>query len=112
MQIKYIHLRYPVSSPRLSGDYVSPSSKGGLTVAYCYDEESKQVDFAVAKCCKRDNFNKRLGRTIACNRLLSPKKHTSFSVQVDEPNNVVGEILRALPFVLPQEAESDLIKMI
>lgn len=45
---------------------------GGLTVAWEVNEQNKSIRYAFAICSDRDNFNKKVGRTIAGGRLKSP----------------------------------------
>jgi hypothetical protein len=58
------------------------SSTGGATVAYRYvhrDNGLTYVQYTIAKCSKREHFNKRIGRLIAggrltCERLLPDQR--------------------------------------
>ncbi len=47
-------------------------NKGGLSIAYSV-RENGDVRMGVAVCSSEDNFNRRLGRTIATSRLMSSK---------------------------------------
>jgi hypothetical protein len=62
-QIQFIHRR-PVA-----GD-CGPASRGGFTIAY---QEIKPglVEYSIANCSPRDNFNKKIGRDIATGRLVN-----------------------------------------
>ena len=62
MSIQFIHLRD------------KSSCKGGITVAFEYDDESKVVSkAAIARCHEKDNYNKKIGRIKAAGRLNSPR---------------------------------------
>ena len=43
--------------------------KGGATIGYGFDDERQQLMYAVARCSKKDNFCKRLGRELVEERL-------------------------------------------
>jgi len=62
-KIQFIHRR-PVDAA--TRDF---SSRGGFTVAYRAVPEDNHVEYSVAVCSDRDNFNKKLGRDIAAGRL-------------------------------------------
>jgi hypothetical protein len=68
-QIHYIHRRK--SSPLLAG----PATHGGMTVAY-QEVKPGLIEYSLARCSTRDNFNKKLGREIATGRLASGKVET------------------------------------
>lgn len=61
MKTFYQHVRY-------ANEDGSISNLGGLTYAFCIDEE--HVHFAVSVCSDKDNYSKQLGRTIANDRLV------------------------------------------
>jgi hypothetical protein len=56
-RIYFVHLRNPLNLNR-----------GGMTVAFTPSADGF-IEFAIAKCSDADNFNKKVGRTIASNRL-------------------------------------------
>src|SRR3990167_3604624 len=61
-RVKYIHIREYSEE----GDLLP---KGGATIAYrMYKMDS--VEFAIARCSKKDPYSKRKGRDIALGRLL------------------------------------------
>lgn len=69
-KVHYLHFREEITVKEKLGKGNSKiSTKGGATVAFVVDSTSNLVKFALAKCHNRDNFNRRLGRTIATNRL-------------------------------------------
>lgn len=55
-----------------------PRPNAGLTEAWIFDEEGKLVSYGEAKCGKRDNWSRKIGREIATGRALKlleePKK--------------------------------------
>lgn len=62
MSRKFMHFRYPAENQP-----GGVATRGGLTVAF--DEVEGEVEYAVAKCHKRDNFCRANGRNIASHRL-------------------------------------------
>lgn len=77
--IKFIHRRPVVS---LSGWEPSIASRGGFTVAY--RELENGVEYSVATCSNRDNYNKKLGRAIAQGRLECGTHHAQADMSPDE----------------------------
>jgi hypothetical protein len=63
-RIYFLHIRYEDEH-----DPLKFSTHGGVTVAYHYLKDLKQWEVAVATCNLSDNFCKKIGRTIASNRL-------------------------------------------
>ena len=49
---------------------LKPLPRGGVTTCRLVTEDGAIVSEAVARCSRRDNFNKRLGRDIARGRAL------------------------------------------
>lgn len=83
--VHYLHFRETYSVDKMSGTSETINVKGGATVAFVLETDT--VKFAIAKCHMRDNFNRRIGRTIATNRLqlfLNNQK-------VDKIKSEVGE---------------------
>jgi hypothetical protein len=64
VRVYYSHIRYESDQPNQEFD-----THGGITIAFRYLKEHKQWEVAIAKCNLVDNFNKKLGRKIASNRL-------------------------------------------
>src|ERR1700678_244833 len=68
--IKYVHIRpgvtYDTAAKKLTG---SPLPKGGVTIAFTYDELSGNIDVAIARCHERDAYSRQRGRQIAGGRL-------------------------------------------
>lgn len=55
----------------IKGDMVSvpvPAVKGGKTVVEILDDEGNVLSIGYARCSDLDNYNKKLGRTIAFGR--------------------------------------------
>lgn len=50
---------------------VPPEPNGGSTVVTVYDSDGNRLVSAVARCSLRDNYNKKLGATIALGRAYS-----------------------------------------
>ena len=60
--------------------YVTNAQNRRVTVAYQYVDTDKCVRIATAECSTNDRFQKRIGREIAINRLISKGgKAVSFS---------------------------------
>jgi len=45
---------------------------GGITVCGIYDSAANSISVGYAKCSKKDNFSKKLGRTISYGRATNP----------------------------------------
>jgi hypothetical protein len=68
-QIHYIHRRkFSILNPE--GSFIG--THGGFTVAY-QEVKPGLIEYSVARCSDRDNFNKKLGRDIATGRLARGK---------------------------------------
>lgn len=84
---KFIHVRNKI------GDTILPT--GGVTVAFDVkyeDDGSTTVLAAIARASLRDNFSRRLGRTIAAGRLAKGKcMEMKAATQVP-----IGEIVQGL----------------
>ena len=82
-QIQYIHRR-PFAA---TGPY-SPASRGGFTVAY-QEVKPGLIEYSIATCSTRDNFNKKLGRDIATGRLVNNKVSEIAGVTVKEFRDIM-----------------------
>lgn len=114
-RIRFIHRRYFTED-----NQILPN--GGLTLAFRYVGNG-EYEFAMAKCCFRDNFNRKRGRTIAEARLLSGKNYLFTPVISAEitPTDTPEEINRQISSVFydelyaavwqnsPAEAQNDLM---
>jgi hypothetical protein len=71
--MKFMHIRETNGlSVTANGRSIHPpKTKGGITVAYELEESSNQAQVGIAFCCPRDTYSKKVGRTIARNRLKS-----------------------------------------
>lgn len=67
-KVKYTHIR------TLNNHDYSPSSRGGLTIAYLFDETANAIHYAVAKVHTKDHFCKETGRKLASERLLNKRE--------------------------------------
>ena len=67
-KVKYTHIR------TLNNHDWSPSSRGGLTIAYLFDEAANVIHYAVAKVHTKDHFCKETGRKLAADRLLNNRE--------------------------------------
>lgn len=56
----------------------------GFTLAASYNEETTMMNFGVSKCCKHDQFTKRVGRKIAQQRSNQP----TYSLRVPIESNL------------------------
>lgn len=61
-RIWFIHLRYRNKKGEVENN-------GGLTIAYRKGHNEGQLEVAIARCRYNDNFNKRIGRSIAVGNL-------------------------------------------
>jgi hypothetical protein len=53
-----------------------------ITVAYRFDDEQQQIEYNYAECGKKDHFCRRIGRTVASNRLAAnPENHANSFVK-------------------------------
>ena len=86
MTTKFIHIR----ARRANGSVLE---KGGTTVAYDFNPETRIAHFAVAYCSKRDNYCKRIGRDVASGRLKWPPAD---KVHIPEGQSVASTIVEAL----------------
>lgn len=76
MSIKFIHRRYitaPTEQDVAKGRKFSLSCKGGITVGYKWDDTTKKIKLATARCAMEENFNRRIARDIVCGRVESKK---------------------------------------
>ena len=65
MSVKFIHIRRGIGA--------GMQEKGGTTIAYSFNPESRQAAYAVAHCSSKDNYCKKIGRDVATGRLLNNK---------------------------------------
>jgi hypothetical protein len=65
---------------------------GGMTIAFRSDNDGF-IEYAVAACSERDNFNRAIGRIIATNRLLKRAKKTKHCITNTFPSNNVKEFV-------------------
>lgn len=73
-QIQFIHRRpVVIIGPARPADF---ASRGGFTVAY-QEVQPGLIEYSVAHCSPRDNFNKKIGRDIATGRLINGRHLTS-----------------------------------
>lgn len=78
-KIQFIHRR-PIN---LIHSMYTPASHGGFTVAY-QEVEPGLIEYSIAQCSNRDNFNKKLGRDIAHGRLVNNKVAVAQGVTLSE----------------------------
>jgi hypothetical protein len=62
---------------------LQPSSRGGLTVAY-QEVKPGLIEYSIARCSTRDNFNKKMGRDIATGRLAVGKSASEVGMTLEE----------------------------
>jgi len=55
-----------------SGNNCPGNPTGGITVCGIYDSTANSISVGNAKCSKKDNFSKKLGRTISYGRATNP----------------------------------------
>lgn len=83
---KFVHIRHYTWDGKVY-------AKGGHTIAYNFDPETRQAVYTEAKCNDRDHYNKKIGRAITGGRLA---KHGGTQVQVPEDQRVADFIVRHL----------------
>lgn len=89
-KIRYIHLRvHDFPAPGDDQDALL-SPFGGTTIAYRLLDE-KTIEYAVAECNDKDNYNKKIGRDIATGRLL--KKDSPIFVYSAQIGDEVEKVL-------------------
>lgn len=79
-QIHYIHRRKSLFF-RFGDPIVA--THGGATVAY-QEVKPGLIEYSVARCSDRDNFNKKLGRDIATGRLAAGKVEIAKDLSLKE----------------------------
>lgn len=84
--IKFIHLRY------INPFNDNVETKGGFTVAYV-EHANDTVTYAIAKCSKKDNYCKRIGRDVATGRMKAGQCMTT-SLNKEKPYEVIKLILQ------------------
>jgi hypothetical protein len=62
-----------------------------LTVAYRLANNSIQVEFAFAICSPKDQFNKKIGRTIAEGRLNSQRWTVFSDIETETPGIIANQ---------------------
>lgn len=79
MQVRFVHIRSRDKEGKLLPN-------GGFTVAYevVGSETGSFIKYAVAKCSKRDTYNRKRGRLIAGGRLHADRHPFLTSVGSDE----------------------------
>lgn len=95
-QTFYGHLRNDVRTPTASGgSRIEVSNQGGLTVAWRADVPNNVLVYSVAICSDKDNFNKKIGRTIAEGRLKANKAHIMTDLKLSDmtPGEVTTAVL-------------------
>ena len=73
--------------------------KGGATLAYEFKDDETVV-FAVARCRYTDNFNRKLGRAIAANRLK--KNIDVYQLEVAGKKDITSKMYQAFVHAYPQ----------
>lgn len=72
--MKFIHMRYhnehDLSIPM--NEDLPVEAHGGITAAY--EVKDNHIEYSIAKCHRKDNFCKKVGRDIAIGRFLAGKK--------------------------------------
>lgn len=94
--IRFLHLRN-------NDENHNPLTHGGKTIAFTLtdSEEGRVLRFAVAKCGRKQAFNRKLGREVAagmltCERQTSIDKHVK-QVVIDDDSHPYDVLLDKLP---------------
>lgn len=83
MSISYLHIRYP------------NVSRGGYTIAWNIDDNELYI--GIARCHKEDMYNKKVGRAVSSEKLLSKDS------RVQLPKSHLIEILTSMNFFKNEE---------
>ena len=107
--IKFLHLRYP-HRMRVNGILydIGVKARGGLTVGYQIVDGNLCVSFA--KCSRKDNYSKKLGRHIVRSRMDLGKM-----VLTTVPSNheyIIDAVLGVLPSVVGVEFQKNLKELV
>lgn len=68
--MKFMHMR--MHEPEVEGADSILLAHGGVTVAY--EVKENNIEYAVAKCHRNDNFSRKIGRDISMGRFLAGQK--------------------------------------
>lgn len=49
--------------------HIRNANQKGYTAAYEFDDDNKCINYALAKCGKKDSFNRKVGRAVSYGRL-------------------------------------------
>lgn len=103
--VEYTHVRPPLYD---HDNCYAP--RGGKTFAYLYrDSDDALVAVGEARCSPLDNYNKRLGRTIALGRALAELDTKARLVRERKQNRGIWATLRQR--VLARPLDIDLLSM-
>lgn len=89
MSIKFIYSRNittPTEQDKKLGRTFSVSCKGGVTIGYTFDEDTRKIRLAVARCSDSDNFNRKVARDIVMGRLLTKRKGRATTIDLGSVN--------------------------
>lgn len=99
--IKFHHIRNKfIEYKNQFNGVASIESKGGTTIAYEVvntDNNTKIINYAVARCNPQDNFNRKIGRAISEGRLT--KKGPDGTIEVEDKD------YKNIPTLLQREVE-------
>lgn len=56
-----------------------PAQRGGKTYAVRFNKKTNKLEYALSKCSKKDNFNRKIGRMISAGRLHVGKEVKEFT---------------------------------
>jgi hypothetical protein len=92
--VKFIHLRRYTNwfDDGLDRNRSIYHAKGGATIAYDYDIIENLWLAGIAKCSKKDHYNKKIGRNVALGRMISNPIHLEINPMKPLIPQIVNQI--------------------
>ena len=69
-KVRVMHARHHVTKQKISGTVLDLSARGGSTTIELTTPDKQHTVFGKAVCSLEDNFNKKMGNSIALGRAL------------------------------------------
>ena len=74
-KVRVMHARHHVTKQKISGTVLDLSARGGSTTIELTTPDKQHTVFGKAVCSLDDNFNRKLGNSIAIGRALQQLKN-------------------------------------
>lgn len=90
-KVGYFHFREYVGSRLLA--------RGGMTVCYTtisMPHDGVEVLYSIARCSKKDNYSKKLGRKISYGRLIHGSRVQAFLLHPNNKDSLRFQVRRAI----------------